>query len=152
HLGRRVIGVDGQYAIQERFFLNIQPAKLVGTRSFLQRENVAWVELDGTLQVPHGFFPTPLTPLDESCQFEYPWRIRQELTRKFQLSQCTIVIEIPLIKIQRAGKVHFPCTGTNTKCCLDGSFRCRQTSRRMVIAEEIKIIMRFSELAIGLEE
>src|SRR5262245_9485153 len=122
HLGNHVVRHDGQYTIQEQFFLSIAPATLVRERSFLQRSNVAGVKLDGALQISCGFFPAPLLSLDVSCQFEYPRSIWCALARKFQFSQCTVVIEMSLVEIVRTRKVRFPCVRTKTNCCLDGCF------------------------------
>jgi hypothetical protein len=121
-LGSDIIRRYGQYAIQERFLLSVTPVEPIRGRSFLQRENVVRIELNGLLQISRGFFPASLTPLDESCQLEYPGSIGQRLARNFQFSQRSVVVEIPVVKILSTGKVGFCCVWTKPGCCLDSCF------------------------------
>src|SRR5882724_246054 len=146
-----IIGLDGQRAIQHLFFFRVAPEISVTDRNLLQREKVAWVELDRALQISCGFFPAPLAPLDITLQLEYPKIIGQGLASNFQFSQSAIVIEVASIEISGTCEVCFTCIGPEAKRRFDGRSRQGQAVGSMVEAKGIKRVMRVSELTIRLE-
>ena len=59
-----IVRLDRQRAIQYRFFFSEAPKMMVTERNLLQRESVARVEIDGTLQTTHRLFLFALAALD----------------------------------------------------------------------------------------
>ena len=104
------------------------------------------------LQIGCGIFPAPLPPLDQTHQLEYPRIVWQGLTSNFQFGQRAVIIEVPAIKILCPRKVRFARVGTETKRCLNGRLRQRQTRRRSIVAKEVKNVMGPSQLTICLEK
>ena len=147
-----IIRLDGQRAIQHRFFFRVAPEISVTDRNLLQHEKVARVELDRALEVSCGFFPAPLAPLDITLQLEYAEIIGQGLAGNFQFSQCAVIIEISSIEISGTCEVCFACIGPEAKGRFDGGSRQGQAGGSMVEAKGIKRVMRVSELTIRLEK
>src|SRR5205814_10584369 len=73
-------------------------------------------------------------------------------TGDFQFSQRSIVVEIATIKMFGAGEVCLSCVGLQTKRRFNRRLGGRQTSRGVIESEEVKVIMRVSELALREEE
>ncbi len=67
-----IVRLDGQRAIQHRFFFSVAPERSVTERNLLKRENVARVEINRALQIAHRLFPAALAALDVTFQLEYP--------------------------------------------------------------------------------
>src|SRR6266513_2365631 len=74
------------------------------------------------LQISRGFFPAPLTPVDETGQPEYPRIIRQRLAGNFQFSQSTVIIEVSPIKVLPTREVSFTSIRTEARGRLKGCF------------------------------
>jgi len=118
-----VVGFEGQYTGQHRFFFSIVSENLITLCSLLQRANVAGVELDRALEVLQGLFPAPLAPLDVALKLDYPGIIGQGLAGNFQFSQSAVIIEVSVIKILRTREVRFTSIRTEPKRGLNGRFR-----------------------------
>src|SRR5439155_11504484 len=128
------------------------PENSVTDRDLLQREKVARVEINRSLQVLCGFFPASLAPLNETLQLEYPGIIGQSLAGNFQLSQSAVIIKVSPIKILRTREVRFTRIGTKASCRLNGCFSQGQTRGCMVEAKEVERVMSIGELAIRPEK
>ena len=79
-----IVRVNGQYASQQRFYFSIAAKIPILPCHLLQRESVARVKIQRTLEVPRGLFPPALPPLDVARELEYRRIIRQALTSNFQ--------------------------------------------------------------------
>src|SRR5207253_4815432 len=88
-----------------------------------QRINIVRVQLHCALQISRGFFPAPLTPLDETRPLEYPRIVRQHLAGNLQFSQSTVVIAVRPIKIPPTRTMRFTSIGTKARRRLKGCFR-----------------------------
>src|SRR5437773_11434007 len=107
--------------------------------------------VSGALKGPDGFFPLPLTPLDETGKIQYLRIIWQSLAGIFHLIQSTVIIEVSPVEIPRACEVRFACLRSEVKGRLKGCFCQGQARWRVVVTKVIKRVMIKVVLAISLE-
>src|SRR5438067_13940307 len=119
-----IVRLDRQCAVQYCYFFSVAPENSVTNRNLLKREKIARIEVNRALQISCGFFPAPLTPLDETGEIEYPRIIGQSLAGNFQFSQGTAIIAISPIKILRTREVRFTRIRAKAKCRLNRCIRC----------------------------
>ena len=69
-----------------------------------------------------------------------------------ELSKSLVMVEVSIIKILRTGEVCFSCVGIETKCRVNRRLRQAQPGRRVVVPEEIELVVRRGELAVRLQK
>src|SRR6266545_603505 len=120
--------------------------------NLLQQQNIARVEIGGTLKILQRFFLLSLATQDVAFQLEYLGVIRYRLAGDSKFSQSTVVVDVSAIEVFSAREMCLACIWTKAKCGLESCFGPRQTSGRMIIAKMIKAVMGMSQLAICFEE
>src|SRR5207248_8382452 len=78
--------------------------------------------------------------------------IRQAASGDLEFCQSPVVIKISTIEKFRAGKVRLAGVGSQPESCFDRGLRRSKSSRSMVAAQEIEIVMRVGEQALRGEE
>jgi hypothetical protein len=76
--------------------------------------------------------------LDQTHELEYTAVVRQALARYFELSLGFVIIQISTIKVSSARKVCLASIGPETKRCVDRSLSQTETTRTVVVAEDVK--------------
>src|SRR2546429_2969719 len=147
-----VVGFQSQYAAYPELLFSIAFKSRVIYCKLLEDLKIVRVMVSGALKGPDGFFPLPLTPLDETGKIQYLRIIWQSLAGNFHLIQSTVIIEVSPVEIPRACEVRFACLRTEAKGRLKGCFRQGQARWRVVVTKEIKRVMSKDELAISLEK
>src|SRR5262245_60878616 len=130
----------------------IAPEKLVSQRQLLQGKNTARIEISGSFEIPHGLFPSPLTPLDVAFQLKNPGIIWQCLDSNLQFREGAIMIKVSAIEIFRACQVRFSCIWKQARCCLDSCFRHHQARGATVVTEKVAKVLSICQLAVCLKK
>src|SRR5204863_577208 len=95
------------------------------------------------------FLQLPLAPPDEPGQLKDSRIIRQRSASYVQLGKGAVVVERAAKEMCAARKVRFARVRTQTQCFLNRSFCQCQTRRSVIIAKEIELVVRKSQLAIS---
>src|SRR2546422_8095339 len=124
----------------------------VAERGLLQGKDIARIQLQRPLQITQAFLRLAPPPKNVACECEDTGIIRQRSSGDLQFSQSSIIIEITSIKIFGASEVRFSRIRPQAECGLNRRFRQRQPRRSVVGAEEVKQIVRVSQLAVSEEK
>src|SRR5262245_24743300 len=115
-----VVRVDVQRAFPDGFLLSVAVEHSITECELLKREKVTRVEINRPLQIPCRFVPMSLPPLYDAGEIGYLWLIRQSLSRNFQVSHGTFVLDTSARQMSWTRDGGFRCIRTNTRRRLDG--------------------------------
>src|SRR5437016_2975490 len=141
-----IIGVNRQRAIIGSSFFRITPQIIIGLRDLFHPVDIARIQLHGVFQLGQGFFELAPPIVDQTYELENAAVVRQAFARQFKLTQRFVVIQIPTVKIRRAREVCLTSSGSETKRGVDRSLGQTETTRAVVVAEDVKQIMNSAEL------
>src|SRR5436190_10255515 len=117
----------------------------------LEHGNVAGIQIERAFKVARGLLPATLPAVDEPAQLKDSRIVRQSAVCNTNFGACAVIVEIA-VKMLRRGKVRIARIRSQPQ----GVFNCRvrqgETARGVVESEEVEIVVRASQLAIGEQE
>src|SRR5437870_7258966 len=113
-----------------------------------ERDNVAGIQIERAFKVARRLLPATLPTVDVAAQLEDSRVVRQSAVCNTNFGACAVIVEIT-VKMLRQGKVRVARIRSQPQ----GVFNCRvrqgETARGVVESEEVEIVVRASQLAIG---